>query len=75
MLTKTDLVQIGKVIDEKLEVKLEKKLKPVNHKLSKIQKDLKTTIEFFDNDVTKLKIRVNRVEEHLGLPPIDNLSS
>ena len=40
MLTKDDLQQIGKVIDQKLDQKFDQKLKPIHKKLNKIDKDL-----------------------------------
>ncbi len=55
---------------KKQESNLDKKLKPINRKLNKIQKDLSATIEFFDDDVTDLKVRMDRVETRLQLPTV-----
>ncbi len=52
-------------LDGKLEDKFDKKLKPIHRKLNKLQKDLTATIDFFDNDVTDLKTRMDQVESNL----------
>jgi len=49
---------------------LKKDMKVVKKDLSKVKSDLKVTIEFFDNDLTRNKKRIERVENHLGLPVI-----
>jgi len=48
----------------------DKKLKPIYKILNKIQKDINTAIDFFDEDVTDLKVRMDRVETRLQLPPV-----
>lgn len=64
MLTQHDLKQIenivGRVIDRKLEDKLDQKLKP-------IRRDIKTIISFFDSEVIDIRKRVDRIERHLEL--------
>lgn len=72
--------------DEKLEQKLEEKfdkkfkneltpikkdIKSINSKLNKIQNDLTATIDFFDKDHSKLHKRVDRIEDHLHLLPLE----
>ena len=71
MLTKTDLSQIGKVIDERLDEKLE----PVKKDLTSLKKDvkyLKKTVDIivanYDEADVKLERRVKRIEHHLALP-------
>ncbi len=83
MLTKEDLTAIGEMLDTKLEQKLEekleqkldqkleqkldKKLKPIHKKLNKLQRDLTSTIRFFDNEHTNLAMRVRTIEDHLQM--------
>lgn len=78
MLTKSDLKQIGNVIDERLEEKLE----PIKEDLGKLQKDMKglkkkvnkidKTVDIiarnYDKEDVKLQRRVSKIEEHLSLP-------
>jgi len=45
----------------------DRKLKPIHRKLDRLQKDLTTTIDFFDHEVIDLKTRMDRVENHLQL--------
>lgn len=66
MLTKSDLVQIGSVIDEKLG--------PVKKDLGTLKKDvryLKKTVSVLvnraDREETSLGKRVKRIEEHLQI--------
>ena len=49
---------------------LKKDMKVVKKDLSKVKSDLKVTIEFFDKDLVRNKKRIERVENHLGLPVI-----
>lgn len=77
MLTTQDLSQIRTLLKE--EIKLEvgtvvkkivrEELKPVNKKLNKIDKDLKTTINFFDNELLGHDKRISKIEAHIGLSP------
>ena len=79
MLTKEDLNAIGELIEVKLEEKLEQKLeqklnekldiklKPIHRKLNKLQKDLTSTIRFFDNEHTNLATRVRKIEDNLQM--------
>jgi len=36
---------------------------------NKIQKDIKSIINFFDKEFLRLRKRVEKVEEHLNIPP------
>jgi hypothetical protein len=82
MLTKSDLQQIGGLLDKKLEEKLEQKLEEkLEQKLSPIKKDvqnIKRQVQYihktvslivknYDEGDVKLAKRVDRIEEHLGL--------
>lgn len=55
MLTKLDLIEIGKII--------QKELRPIKN-------DIKVIIRTFDRDYVNLNKRVARVEDHLKLSPI-----
>ncbi|CAN5131963.1 hypothetical protein BH09PAT2_BH09PAT2_05000 [soil metagenome] len=62
MLTTDDLQKIGDLIETKLEQKLEQKLvqklAPIKKDIRIIKADLRSTINFFDNDISGLKKRV-----------------
>lgn len=53
-----------------LRSELDRELKPIKQELSKISRNLNLFIKFFDKEQVKLKKRVDRVDTHLGLPPI-----
>jgi hypothetical protein len=67
MLTNEDLHAIGTIFDEKFE----KGIRPLRKDIKRIQKTLDLTIKTFDDDLDKVKRRVDRVEDHLQLPPIN----
>lgn len=67
MLDKNDLKQIGNVIDERLEVKLEQKLKPIKKDLAYIKKTVSVLVNRTDREETQLKKRVKRIEDHVDL--------
>ena len=85
MLTKIDLLKIERIIHGetrkivKDEVKnlvskddLKKELDPVKKDITSIRKDQKVIVSFFDNEYLELRKRVERLENHLSLPPISN---
>lgn len=49
---------------------LQQELKPIKQDVSKIRKEMKTLFNFLDKDFVCLRKKVNRVEEHLNLPPL-----
>jgi len=51
----------------RIEESIDEKLKPIKKSLHQIDRKLDATIEFFDHDVTQLKTRTTRIENHLGL--------
>ncbi len=51
--------------------RVEDRLKNIEIKTSKIQKDVKTAVNFLDKEELKTSQRVERIEEHLHLPPMD----
>ena len=95
MLSKNDLEQIGKVVDQRLEKRLDQRLTPLEMRfdhletrfdqlevrfdhLEKTTKSLKSDtrylrksinllIEYVEEEDTKLKTRVGRIEDHIGL--------
>lgn len=78
MLNNDDLKKIKGVVHDAIheetpgivEEIVEKKLKPVNKDLRKIKKDITTIIDYFDRGQMKLEKRVDRIENHLSLPPL-----
>ncbi len=60
---KQELAEIvGSAVDNRLESKLKSELKPIHKKLDKLQKDLSTTIRFFDNVTIDHAKRLEKVE-------------
>lgn len=49
---------------------LAERAKNVEIAINKIQKDIKSIVDFFDKEHLELRKRVKRLEEHLNLPPI-----
>ncbi len=70
MLTKTDLDQIGKVIDESLDSKLDLKLRPIKKELRYIRKTVDVLVDRTDREETQLNKRVAKIESHLNIPQI-----
>ena len=54
--------------DELTEIKSEQQKH--TEAITSLQKDVNTAIRFFDQENVRLGTRVNRIEDHLGLPPI-----
>lgn len=77
MLTKTDLKQIEKIVENKtsgIENKLSGKISDVEKRLTKqlksIKKDTKYTVNFLDRDQLHTEKRVQRIEDQLDLPEL-----
>ena len=68
MLTKTDLRQI----DETVAKRIKKEIAPIKKDITKIRKGMNEIIGFFDNEYLELRKRIERIEDHLSLPPISN---
>ena len=74
MLTKNDLEQIGKIIKaetEPLKKQLDeqgKGIKTLQKDSRKIRKDVKAMLDFLNKEDVRLLRRVERLEEHIGLP-------
>jgi hypothetical protein len=74
MLTQTDLQKIdgivGNRIDSAIGKLIDSEIAPIKRDIRKIRKDLSTVTRFFDNEILSTQWRVDRIEEHLDLPPI-----
>lgn len=51
---------------------VKEELVPIKKDISKIRKDMNEIIGFFDTEYMELRKRVERLEDHLNLPPIAN---
>ena len=69
MLSKSDVQIIENLLDRKLDEKLDQKLKPVHSKLNKLNDKIDLVARVLDRDYVHLRKRVDRVEDHLSLPP------
>ena len=77
MLTDSDLKKIGQIVDDKINGAIDKKvgnlidqkLKPIKQDVAEIRKDIKSIVNFFDDEYLELRTRVERIEEHLNLKP------
>lgn len=71
MLTKTDLHQITKIVKSENQ-NLRKDLKAEMKKgFNTVEKKLDYAINFLDRDYIKLLRRIERIEEHLNLEPMN----
>ena len=66
MLTKSDLKEIDLIVSKRIKAEL----KSVKDDASQIRKDIKTIINFFDKEYLELRKRIERLENHLNLPPL-----
>lgn len=63
-----------KKVEEAIENKTEPRFKSIDKTLKSIKKDIKTImqfIKFYDSDHQLTKRKVQRIETHLKLPPVD----
>jgi len=72
MLNKTDLQQIQKIVRQETRKIVKEELISVKKDIIQIRKNMNEIIGFFDTEYMDLRKRVERVEEHLNLPPITN---
>jgi len=80
MLTQDDLQAIQKIVkheisDELMPVNsklrlLQKDIAGIKKDVRKLKKDLDITITTFDHEMTDTKLRVDRINTHLSLPPL-----
>lgn len=66
MLTKSDIEQIGSVIENKLEP-VKKDLKSLKRKVNKIDKTLDVVVKNYDEGDVRLERRVRKIEQHLSI--------
>lgn len=87
MLTKSDLNQIRTIVREEvkdqvndafsaqvpniIDSTLKKELKPIKEDITKIRKDMKTIVGFFDAEYLQLRKRIERIEELLKISPVN----
>jgi hypothetical protein len=64
MLTKTDLTKLDKLIS--------KRLKPIKSDIAKIRKDIDVIVSLFDREYMDIRRRIERIEDHLNLPPLSS---
>jgi len=69
MLTKQDLTNLTKIVQVETRKIVQEELKPIKKDIIPIRKDQKLIVNFFDREYLDLRTRVERIEEHLGLPP------
>lgn len=74
MLTKNDIGKIRNTIKEVALTKEDAKrfatksdIKPIKEDISKIRRSLNDIIGFFDDEYIRLRKRVERIEQHLGI--------
>lgn len=70
MLTKDDLQNIDDLIERKFDQKLEplkKDIKKIKTDVAQTRKDINMVIGVFDNDNTKLRQRVEVIEDKVGI--------
>lgn len=81
MLTKEDITEIKQLFGENNEILLQKltwelirnskkRLTPILKELRKLRKDLNVTITSFDREIIDTRRRVDRIEDHFQLPPL-----
>lgn len=60
---------VRKIIEKEL-APIKKDITAIKKTIAKIQENLNTVIEVFDREHLGLKARVDRIENHLNLPPL-----
>jgi hypothetical protein len=67
MMTKDNLVSIGQLIDQMLDKQLEPittDIKIIKSDITKVKKDIKIMLSFFDLEDVKLRKRIGRIEQY-----------
>ena len=79
MLTQNDLQAIGKIINDILdsrlpliENKIESQDKKMNRGFKSVDKKLDVIINYFDHQDIDIRKRLNRIEAHLSLVPLNS---
>lgn len=68
MLTKTDVSKIREVVQSEVKP-VRADIKTIKNDITQIRKDIKRIVGFFDSEYLQLRKRVERIKEHLNLPP------
>jgi predicted nuclease with TOPRIM domain len=68
MLSKTDVSKIREAVQDEINP-IRAGIKTLKTDVAQIRKDIKRIISFFDSEYLQLRKRVERIEEHLNLPP------
>lgn len=67
MLTNDDLSKIQTIVRTETKEIIQKELKPIREDIIKIRKDIKTVVNFFDQEYLELRNRVEKIEQFLNL--------
>jgi len=77
MLTQDDLKAIKKVVNEEVGnglsiglKSIQKDIRSLKKDVRILRKDLNITITSFDREIIDTRRRINRIEDHLNLPPL-----
>jgi len=74
VLTNSDLQSIGDIIDRKVPHIVKKELKPIEKRLSKIEKVISEDFNFLDRLHIKNAKAINHLEFQVGFPKTDLMS-
>lgn len=66
-MTKTDIDIIDAVLSKRIDSALSTHLKPIQEDISRVRKDQKTIVNFFDREYLDLRQRVDKIEDFLKL--------
>ncbi len=72
MLTKNDLSEIRGVVQEETRKIVQEEIAPLKKSLTKIEKKLDKTIDYFDSKFLNHENRLKSIETHLDLSPAIN---
>jgi len=61
-----------KIVQQETRKIVKEELVPIKKDIYKIKGNINDIIGFFDTEHLKLKKRVDRIEDHLSLPPVSN---
>jgi Skp family chaperone for outer membrane proteins len=64
--------EVKEIIKTEVKQQIRAEIKPIHGELKKLRKDLNAVITTFDGDIMETKKRVDRIEDHLHLPPMQS---
>lgn len=70
MLSINDLNEISQLLDQKLD----EKLSPIKKDIKYMKKTQEVMLDLLDREQMHQRKRINRIEDHLGLPPLPSQS-